>query len=87
MRSEKCNSILAVDTGLISSLFNVALLQNVLFANHSCSNACIVRNSSKAYLCSPLYSIPFSTTALVRITDTCFMDSESWVSAVSEYEA
>jgi len=43
MCSDKCNSIMAIATGLISSLFNVALSGDVPFANYSSSSiACIM---------------------------------------------
>jgi len=38
----------------------------VPFANHSSSNA-LVSYFTKVYLCSSLYSVPFSTAALVTI--------------------
>ena len=42
MPSDKHNSEMARATDLISSLFNVASSQDVLFANRSSSNACIM---------------------------------------------
>ena len=42
MVSNKRNSIMATATGLISSLFNVALSGDVPFANRSSFNACIM---------------------------------------------
>jgi len=42
MLSSKHNSIMAITTGLISSLFNVASSEDMSFVNRSCSNACIL---------------------------------------------
>ena len=48
--------------GLISSLFNVTLSWDMPFCQpHQLQ--CLHHDSTTAYLCSPLFSIPFSTTA------------------------
>jgi len=62
MRSDKRNSIMAIATGLISSLFNVALSGDVPFRQPQ-QFQCLHHGSTKAFLCSLLYSIPFSLTA------------------------
>ena len=61
MPLDKHNSIKAMATGLISSLFNVTLSRDVPFCQ-----PLLVNGSTKAYLCSPLFSIPFSSTAQVN---------------------
>ena len=58
MPSDKCNSTVTMATGLISSLFNVALSGDV-----PQQLQCLHHGFTKARLCSPLYSIPFSFTA------------------------
>ena len=58
---------MAIATGLISSLFNAASSQDVPF--HQLQQLqCLDHGSTKAYLCSPLCSIPFSSTVYVTIT-------------------
>ena len=59
MPSDKRNSIMAIATGLISSLFNVASSQGVPF-NQLQQFQCLDQGSNEIYFCSPLYSIPFS---------------------------
>jgi len=59
MFSDKRNSIMAIATGLISSLINVASSRDML----PTTAAAVLDGSAKDYLCSPLCSIPFSTTA------------------------
>ena len=60
MPSNKHNSIMAVATGLISSLFNVTLSGDMPFCQLQ-QVQCLHHGSTKAHLCSPLSSIPFST--------------------------
>ena len=50
--------------GLISSLFNVALSRDAPF-RQPLQLQYLYHGSTNAYLCSPLFSIPFSTTAYV----------------------
>ena len=74
MPSDKRNSIMALATGLISSLFNVAPSRDVPFRQpqqFQCSHHGFIKN----YLCSPLYSIPFSFSVKVTICDTRIMAS------------
>ena len=61
MPSDKHNSITAKAMGSISSLFNVALSREVPFCQ-PLQLQCLHHGSTKAYLCSPLFSILFSTT-------------------------
>jgi len=61
MPTDKHNSITAKAIGLISSLFNVASSRDVPF-HQPLQLQCSYGGSTKAYLCSPLFSIPFSTT-------------------------
>jgi len=72
MPSDKRNSIMAIAKGLISSLFNATLSGDVPFRQLQ-QLQCLHHGSTKAHLCSPLYSIPFSTTALVTICGTRVM--------------
>ena len=58
MPSDKRNLITAIATGLISSLFNVASSGDVPFRQPK-QLQCLHHGSTKAYLCSPLYSIPY----------------------------
>ena len=60
MPSDKSNSIMAIATGLISSLFNVALFGDVPICQPQ-QLQCLYHGSTKAYSCSLLCSIPFST--------------------------
>ena len=60
MPSDKRNLIMAIVTGLIFSLFNVALFWNVPFCQLQLLQ-CLHHGSTKAYLCSTLFCIPFST--------------------------
>jgi len=53
---------MAIATGLISSLFNVAWSRDVPFDQPQQLQA-LHHGSTKAHLCSLLYSIPFSFTA------------------------
>jgi len=62
MPSDKWNSITTKAMGLISSLFNIASSQDVPFCQ-PLQLQCLHHGSNKAYLCSPLFSIPFLTTA------------------------
>jgi len=62
MPSGKRNSIMAKATGLISSLFNVALSGDLSFRQPQ-QLQCLHHGSTEAYLCSPLSSIPLSTAA------------------------
>ena len=55
MPSDKRNSITAKAMGLISSLFNIALSQDVLFCQ-PLQLQCLHCGSTKAYLCSPFLS-------------------------------
>ena len=74
MPSDKRNSIMAIATGLISSLFNVTLSQDVPFCQLQqlqCSHHVFTIN----YLCSPLYSIPSSISTKVTICGTRIMAS------------
>ena len=71
MPSNKRNSIMAIATGLISSLFNVASSRDVPFRQPQCSHHGFTKN----YLCSPLYSIPFSFSAKVTICGMHIMAS------------
>ena len=59
---DKCNSITAIATALISSLFNVASSRGVPFHQPQLQLQCLHDGSTKAYLYSPLYSIPFFLT-------------------------
>jgi len=68
------NSILAVATGLISSLFSVASSRDMPFCQPQ-QLQYLHHGSTKAHLCSPLYSIPFSISALVKICGMCVMAS------------
>ena len=54
MPSDKCDSIMAKATGLISSLFNVASSQNVPFYRPQQQLQCLHHGSTKVNLCSPL---------------------------------
>ena len=72
MPSDKRNSILAIAKGLISSLSSIALSGDVPFCQPQ-QLQCLHHGSTKAHLCSPLYSIPFSLTAQVMICGTHFM--------------
>ena len=49
--------------GLISSLFNVASSQDVILCQLQ-QLQCLQHGSTKAYLCSPLFFTPFSTTGV-----------------------
>jgi len=63
---------MAIATGLISSLFDVASSQDVPFCQLQqlqCSHHGFIKN----YLCSPLYSIPFSLSVKVMIYGTHIM--------------
>jgi len=62
MPSDKHNLIMSITTGLISSLFNVALSRDVPFHKPQ-QLQCLNHGFTKAYLCFPLCSIPFSLTA------------------------
>ena len=62
MSSDKRNLLLAIAKGLISSLFNVALYKDMPFRQPQ-QLQCLHHGSTKAHLCSILYSIPFSLTA------------------------
>jgi len=59
--SDKHSLIASNVMGLISSLFNVASSRNVPFCQLQ-QLQCLHHGSTKAYLCSPLFSILFSTT-------------------------
>jgi len=61
MLSDKHYLILAIDTAFISSLFNVTSSQDVPFLQLQ-QLWCLHHDSTKTYLSSPLYSIPFSLT-------------------------
>ena len=81
MPSEKHNSILAKATGLISSLFNVALSQGMSFCQLQ-QFRCLHHGSAKGYLCSPLCSIPFSTIYGWRFAVCAlWLQCETWMSA------
>ena len=58
MPSDKRNSIMAIATGLISLLFNIASSRGVTF-NQLQQFQCLDHGSNEIYFCSPLYSIPF----------------------------
>ena len=53
MPLDKCNSIMAKATGLISSLFNITLSQDMPFRQLQLPQ-CLYHGSIKAYLCSLL---------------------------------
>jgi len=74
MPSEKRTSITAVATGLISSLFNIALSGDVPFRQPQ-QLQCFNHGSTKAYLCFPLHSIPFFLTGYMMICGACIMVS------------
>ena len=74
MPSGKHNSIIAMATGLIFSLINVTSSRDVPF-RHPQQLQCLHHGSTKGYLCSPLFFIPFYTTALVTICAMCVMGS------------
>ena len=57
MPSDKCNSIMAIATGLISSLSNVVSSRDMSF--HQLKQIqCLHHGYTKAYLCSPFPSPP-----------------------------
>ena len=60
--SDKHNSTTTKAMRLISSLFNITSARDVPF-HQPLQPQCLHDGSSKAYLCSPLFSILFSTTA------------------------
>ena len=67
-------NIMAIATGLISSLFNVALSRDVPFRQlQQLQSSC--HGFTKNYLSSPLYSIPFSFSAKVMSCGTRIMAS------------
>jgi len=74
MPSDKHNLITTIATALISSLFNVVSSGDVSF-HQPRQLRCLHHGSTKAYLCSPLYSIPFSFTVQVTICGTFVMAS------------
>jgi len=77
MLSDKGNLIMAIATGLISSLFNVALSQYVPFCQLQQFH-CLHHGSTIAHLCSPLSSIPFSFHyCVVNNLQTCACDGFS----------
>ena len=51
---------MAIITGLISSLINITLSQDIPICQLQ-QLQCLHHGSTQAYLCSPLCSIPFST--------------------------
>ena len=55
----KYNLIMATATDLISSLPNITLSRDVPFYQPQ-QLQCLHQGSTETYLCSPLYSIPFS---------------------------
>jgi len=57
---------MAIATGLISSLFNVASFGDMPFCQPQ-QLQWMYHGSTETYLCSPLYSIPFSLTTKVTI--------------------
>ena len=69
MHSDKRNLVMAYANGLIFHCSTLLHPEICLFTNCSNSNACIMV-LPKAYICSPLFSIPFSTTVLVTICCT-----------------
>jgi len=68
MPSDKHDSEMAKATGLISLLLNIASSQDVPFCQSQQQLQCLHYGSIKAYLCSPLFSIPFSTVTYVMIS-------------------
>jgi len=62
MPSDKRILITANAMGLILALYDDALSQNVPFCQPQ-QLQCLHHGSTKAHLCSPLLSIPFSTAA------------------------
>ena len=74
MPSDKRNSIMAIATGLISSLFNVASSRDVPFCQPQ-QLQCSYHGFTKNYLCSPLCSFPFSFSMKVTICGTHVMAS------------
>ena len=77
MHSDKHNAIMAIATGLISSLFNVASCGDMSF--HHCA--------SWFYQSSPFISFVFHSFLLYSLGDdlcmvpTLWLQSETWVSA------
>ena len=70
--SDKHSSEMAKTTGLIFSLILVTLLRDGPF-RQSQQLQCLYHGSTKAYLCSPMFSIPFSPTALVMISSSAIL--------------
>ena len=71
---------MAKATGLISSLFNVAVSQDVPFASRNSFNACIMVQSKLIFFLRCAF-IPFSTTVSVTICGTHSM-ALTWISVV-----
>ena len=78
MFPDEHNSIMAIAISLISSLFNVPFIPRCAFCQLK-QLQCLHHGSTKA-LCSPLCSIPFSTSVLA--VRALWLQCETWVSAV-----
>jgi len=79
MRSDKRNSLMAIATGLISSLFNVTSSGDVPFCQPQQLQR-LHHGSTKAHLCPPFLSpLPLRWRFVVR---ELWLQCETWVSAV-----